>query len=180
MYKRRRTDGSLSGGTGDVNPQYLNAFVLESGSDTTTTTQIPLPIQRLPQGGPGRAQVMEVLKVWWDMPTAFAAGEADQSFLALLSTKSFGTTAGQSTDSTIISFWRWVKGITTSGTFQHQFPVVCDLTDGAGHGILVASDNLFLQASSSGMGALQVNLKIQYRMKNVSMAEYVGIVQSQQ
>jgi len=65
-----------------------------------------------------------------------------------------------------------------------------DLTDGAGHGILIATDNVYLSfdvliSSPSGVSVsvlvgsyLQCDLI--YRFKNVSLQEYIGIVQSQQ
>jgi len=65
-----------------------------------------------------------------------------------------------------------------------------DLTDGAGHGILIATDNVYLAfdvliSSPAGnnisvlVGSyLQADLI--YRFKNVSLQEYIGIVQSQQ
>lgn len=63
-----------------------------------------------------------------------------------------------------------------------------DLTDGAGHGLLVATDNIWLShaltvncpgiAFQTGSG--QVTCEIIYRMKKITLAEYVGIVQSQQ
>jgi len=56
-----------------------------------------------------------------------------------------------------------------------------DLTDGAGHGVLVATDQIYCQISSSSTGAAQTCAgKIWYRWKNVGLAEYIGIVQSQQ
>lgn len=66
---------------------------------------------------------------------------------------------------------------------------VHDLTDGAGHGILVATDNIFVSCSISvgsvfvtqadaATGAASCN--ILYRFKEIALAEYIGIVQSQQ
>lgn len=61
-----------------------------------------------------------------------------------------------------------------------ESPFVNDLTDGAGHGILIATDQLFLQiASNSTTIANEVAFKILYRWKNVPLSEYIGIVQSQ-
>lgn len=64
-----------------------------------------------------------------------------------------------------------------------------DLTDGAGHGVLVATDNVFLTlqtALSSIIGTSVGGITgvaecaILYRFKEVGLAEYIGIVQSQQ
>jgi hypothetical protein len=57
---------------------------------------------------------------------------------------------------------------------------VLDLTDGAGHGLLIATDNIFMTVYSTNTGvANEVGCKILYRWKNVSVEEYIGIVQSQ-
>lgn len=64
-----------------------------------------------------------------------------------------------------------------------------DLTDGAGHGILVATDQIFLtqQTGLTSMGGSTadtitgfVQADLIYRFKEVKLQEYIGIVQSQQ
>lgn len=71
--------------------------------------------------------------------------------------------------------------IPLSGSFYRDMPFVLDLTDGAGHGILIATDQIFWQVfSNSFAAAIGVEVKIMYRMKNISLQEYIGIVQSQQ
>lgn len=62
-------------------------------------------------------------------------------------------------------------------------PIEFDLTDGAGHGILVAVDKFYAQIHSTYVawgGTGGIDFKFLYRFKKVSLAEYVGIVQSQQ
>jgi len=64
---------------------------------------------------------------------------------------------------------------------HEAMPKVIDLTDGMGHGILVASDYFFVQVDSDGIGAvITTYFKLLYRIKNVALTEYIGIVQSQQ
>ncbi|GAG62860.1 unnamed protein product, partial [marine sediment metagenome] len=56
-----------------------------------------------------------------------------------------------------------------------------DCTDDIGHGILVASDYIYVQGDTTGYGVgAEFNFKILYRFKNVRLQEYIGIVQSQQ
>src|SRR3546814_5469238 len=56
-----------------------------------------------------------------------------------------------------------------------------DLTDGSGRGILVATGSLYLNLNTVNTGRINyVHAKIIYRLKNVTLQEYVGIVQSQQ
>lgn len=64
-----------------------------------------------------------------------------------------------------------------------------DLTDGAGHGLLVATDNIFLSVQTTNIAFVGesadsivgfVAADLIYRFKEVALAEYIGIVQSQQ
>lgn len=183
MYKRRRRD-TLTGGTNDVNPQFMNLSLTQSGIDTFTQSATQIPIQRL--ATMGRAQVMEVLKVFFQTSdiTVGAAGTTARQVTAALTTKSFAA-AVQLNEPTCFAIYQ--KGVTNafsaggSGTIASEMePYVIDLSDGAGHGFLVASDNIYLQVSSANSGVANLaNVKILYRWKDVSVQEYVGIVQSQ-
>lgn len=175
---RRKDPQNLTGGSGDVNPQYMHLTATQSGVDTTTSTAFNIPIQRLQNAG--RAQVMEILKVFWDL-SALDGIEVDSSLIGVLSTTSFGTTAANYGNTRVVDFARADRRLTTSGTFQGSNPVIHDLNDGAGHGFLVGTDNLYIQVQSGGTGATNsIYCKILYRWKDVSTTEYVGIVQGQQ
>lgn len=184
--KRQRVDGSLTGGTGDVSPQWLSFAATQSAADTTTTTTQTIPVQRLPHGD--RAQVMEVLKMVVQRPTPqviAAVGESLDTYLLLLSTTSFGTTATTFSEPRVFAGDQFaVHGaFTAAGTYYATTEGIesYDLTDGAGHGVLIATDNLFAQAQSAGSGATNTwRIKLLYRWKNISLSEYIGIVQSQQ
>lgn len=177
----------LTGGTGDVNPQFLSFTATQSAADTTTSIQVALPVQRLQNRN--MAQVMEVLKVFWNTstpPAIAAVGESLDSITAVLSTVSFGTTNAVFSDPRVIALTNVAQrgAFTAGGTYVNSYetrPFVQDLTDGAGHGVLVATDSLFMQVQSATTGNANIaQCKVLYRMKNVSMTEYVGIVQSQQ
>lgn len=182
----KRGNGSLTGGTGDVSPQWMSFTVTQSAADTTTTATQAVPVQRLPTGA--RAQVMEVLRVDIKRPTVVtiaSATEAVDSYQLFLSTTSFGTTATTFSEPRVFAADEFqINGaFTAAGTYglYADLHKQLDLTDGAGHGVLVATDNIFAQGVSSGTGAANVwRVKILYRWKNVSLSEYIGIVQSQQ
>lgn len=185
--KRLRTEGgSLTGGTGDVSPQWMSFSATQSAADTTTTVTQAVPVQRMPTSG--RAQVLEVLRVVFEH-TAFqaiaSATEALDSIAAYISTSSFGTTNTTWAEPRVFAgFAKYDRGaFTAAGTyaFVDNRHISQDLTDSAGHGVLIGTDNIFLQVQSSGSGASNVvAVKILYRWKNVSLSEYIGIVQSQQ
>jgi len=178
IYKRRRGGlNSLTGGSGDVNPQYMHLNAVQSAADTTTTTSFQIPIQRLQNTG--RAQVMEVLKVFWFLPNL--VDTADSNVNAILTTSSSGVTATSYANTRVIDMAAGVTLFNAASSFHFDPMVIHDLTDGAGHGMLVGSDNLYIQIASVASGvANNVYCKILYRWKDVSIQEYVGIVQAQQ
>lgn len=185
--KRQRGESSLTGGTGDVSPQWMSFNASQSGADTSTTTTQAIPVQRNPRGG--GAQVMEVLKVMFTstgVPACASATEALDSIDCFLSTTSFGTTATTWSEPRVFAGDGIASrcAFTAAGTYFAIMPSSIrqyDYTDGAGHGILIATDNIFAQVNSVGTGATNVyRVKILYRWKNVSLQEYIGIVQAQQ
>lgn len=182
-YKRRRTNYSLTGGTGDVNPQFMNMFIQQSAADTLTQLAQPIPVQRLQNAG--RAQVMEVLKVFINStPISTSATAAiSHSIRVTLGTKSGVASVN---DPTIFAYQEKsnINAFTAAGTGllnKDVGPFIVDLTDGAGHGFLVGSDQIYVNIQSTATGQTNaVSVKILYRWKDVSIQEYVGIVQSQQ
>lgn len=181
--KRQNTGGgSVTGGTGDVKPQLLTFSLTQSAADTATTGEFPTPVPRA-AFQQDKAQVMEILKVFF-FRVGQAPAEADSSIGAYLSTNTppatvtFLTAAQQSgTFAECVSR----RLITTSGVMQWDDPVVIDLTDDNGNGYLVATDQVIMGVISSASGnANTVVAKILYRMVNISVYEYIGIVQSQQ
>ena len=185
MSKRSR-GGSLTGGTGDVSPQWMSFVATQSAADTTTTTTQAIPVQR--QNNRGLAQVLEVLKVYVERPaivSGASATEASDSYAVLLSTTSFGTTATTTSEPRVFmaDTFQAQFAFTAAGTYYviHPRTIIYDITDGAGHGVLIATDNIFAQVVTSTTGATNsYRIKILYRWKNVSLQEYIGIVQSQQ
>lgn len=168
----------LTGGTGDVNPQVLNLVVTQSAADTATTGEAPLPVPRGFSPKKGKALVLEVLRVNYSIANLVTPG-GNVSVSATLSTTS---AAVAETDPEVFSIFSVDGLFATAVGFSYFDRVKIDnLHDGAGHGFLVATDNLFLTVSSSNTSAAnRVVAKIFYRFKEVTLAEYVGIVQGQQ
>jgi hypothetical protein len=196
---------ALTGGTGDVNPQFISFRATQTVTDATAVLTIPVPIQRMPSGG--RAQVLEVLCVKYEAntfggsngtetvhryytPTSnYASSTVDfqtvHSISVAVSTRNPGTTNVGLDNPAVFSYYNVVRfgAFTAGGSYAVLIrePFVDDLTDGAGHGFLVATDNIFIQIASQATNAPQACAgKIYYRWKNVGLQEYIGIVQSQQ
>lgn len=187
MSKRPRVaKDQLTGGTGDVSPQLISGIVTQSGVDTTTSAQIALPINRIPGTG-GAVTIIELLKIYGNFSnfTNTAAGETSSTQTAFFTTQNFGATATTLQDpATIVVLAEERRGaFTATGSYftLNDGMRVQDLTDGAGHGVLIATDNMFVQLVTAGTGGTNsLGFKILYRFKKVSLVEYIGIVQSQQ
>lgn len=129
MSKRSRLDNSLTGGTGDVNPQWLSGSVTQTANGATTTAKIVLPIQRL-QGTSGKSMVIEVLKVVWESTLTGNAG-VDYSMELTLSTKDNGTFRPGITGGTVFAYYsRYVSWINAVGPNTIEIDEVRGLPSG--------------------------------------------------
>lgn len=217
--KRGRKD-TLTGGTGDVNPQYfrvsnrtdLAAIIAPGGSATKTVRNIfPLPINRI-RDSSGTTNVIEVLKTRWSVsiggyPVSQAYGVNVNSYLKTSPSPGNAAISDLTTAVDYITEDIWeqpcfpVSDGTTLLTVlpynasKNDYPLIHDLSDGDGHGILVATDNIYLATEitlfnltyAAGGNAIfaadsyaQIDCEVMYRFKSVSLQEYIGIVQSQQ
>jgi len=187
MSKRRRTNGSLTGGTGDVNPQFFNIVMVQTAANVLNEAAFNTPIVRLP-GPSGKVTIMELLKVYWmavGWSPALVAQLNQSQYISLASVPMGVISIAHLAEPNVVTQMNihTINSFTAGGSmisFQNHLLSV-DLTDGAGHGVLFAGDRIYMQISSANMvGAKEFAVKILYRFKTVSLAEYVGIVQSQQ
>lgn len=217
--KRGRGD-ALTGGTGDVNPQIfrLNANVsltstLSAGGFTTKSqrTIFPLPINRV-RDPSGKTNVIEITKTRWSVsltetPTSGAWSANVNSYIKTSPSPGDSAISDLTTvvDYIVQDIWEQPSTFVTVpdnpvqvlqfDSSKNDFPIIHDLTDGAGHGILVATDNIYLATeiglfsqvfgggptiAFSGNSRCQIDVEIFYRFKSVTLQEYIGIVQSQQ
>lgn len=192
MAKRRRTGSvgssfDLTGGSGDINPQFFSGKTHTVVADQAITYEFQTPISRLPKTGQ-RIPVMEVLKIFSYITPKSVMAVAQTSFAIsqTFGTHDFGTTDTPPYDPKVmVKFEMHSAGAFTPGgsfyatpTFE---PLEVDLTDGMGHGVLVATDYIYVQINTVNWAATFVGaFKILYRIKNVALTEYIGIVQSQQ
>lgn len=183
--KRARGD-ALTGGSGDVNPQWLVlGSVTQLLSNSFIEEPFNIPVQRLAQRK-GKSLVMEILQLQWSMPppdTNNAAGGSNIAVRAQLATAPTGSIDPGNPRVLGYSTQNYRGAFTAGGTFQtiQINPYVVDMTDGAGHGILVGTDTLYISMNTNGFAnPAFINLRIMYRWKEVGLEEYIGIVQSQQ
>ena len=189
MKRARTSGGSVTGGTGDIKPQILT---LDSGTAGAVSdyvvNQVALPVPRF-GSLKTKATIFEILTVsWYPNIEDFADTSATNwCFLTTSTTRADADTATLAsaaldvTDPRTFAFVIRQNNLTTSGAVVSIMPNVIDLTDMNGNGILIATDKLFVVgANLNGTTAGSFVAKVKYRLVNVGITEYVGIVQSQQ
>ena len=189
MSKRARGGESLTGGTGDVNPQFMQWAYGPTLAGTTESFALNLPVNRMQGKG---TVIIEVLKVWFEVPTCPDLNPANPpswghiNYRASLATRDYGANVATLEQPGIVAM-TWKSFSVRSGSATATIPAgvqerinMIDLTDGAGHGVLVATDNMYLQLSGDAVWATYITCRVLYRMKSVGLTEYVGLVQSQQ
>ena len=194
--KRARTasgafaGAGLTGGTGDVKPQYLTVSTpVASAINEYAVAVVALPVARF-GAVKDRATVMEILGVDWYLGIQDVS-DGNHLQWAFLSTVTDRTADATSTSATcaedaqnpLTLAMAFQNLIISGGSGGHvtTLPVSIDTTDGAGNGILIATDRLSIVfGASANFVAGNAVAKIKYRLVNVGIAEYVGIVQSQQ
>ncbi len=186
--KRQRTE--LGGGTGDIKPQF---FTLNSGTmsaDTYDVVQFALPVPRFGTMKT-KATVFEILSLDWYLGVSEARDGTHTigGYLTTSTTRVDSEPAIEQDFATDLSRPQTigmgvrvnVSNAAASGAFSHQMPIHIDTTDGAGNGILVATDSIFLVTANTNLTQDTTStLKMKYRLTNIGISEYVGIVQSQQ
>ena len=167
----------LTGGTGDVNPQWLTSITTQSGNDVSTQLEVALPIPRV-SAKTGRTTVLEVLRMQFILADISATPAA--SFVScVVGTNS--ATIGLASANAFAVFLLDIANSTATGVNITDSVFQQDLSDGAGHGFLIGTDNIYVTLNSAATAAINsMVVKLLYRYKEVTLAEYIGIVQGQQ
>lgn len=187
--KRGRSGGSKTGGTGDVKPNILTLSTGTAGAVAQyVTSSVALPVPRF-GSQKNLSTIFELLAVDWYLQLENIADTTSTDW-AWLSTAITRSDAETSTLATLVAdvadpraFAVCIVGktFTTSGAGVQEMPIHIDLTDNNGNGFLIATDRLNITSGNAGGAAAGTTFaKILYRLVNVGVEEYVGIVQSQQ
>lgn len=198
MSKRARSSSSsLTGGTGDVNPQLFKFPSLVDTAASIQTAVINTPIPAFNLGQNDRAVVMEVLKIFFQADTTYATSinpskarkywmiipgnpaglaggdiRSQWAFAPCLAAFAAEETIGQTNQTNS------VPGVHSPMTYE------MDMTDGQGHGILLATPTVTFARDVEITGGATISTStftsaMLYRFKEVSLTEYMGIIQSQ-
>jgi len=188
MKKRRTSGGSVTGGTGDIKPQYLTVAVTAGAVDDYAVFAAAMPILR-PQSSVDEATVVELLSCEYYLGVSNYGDNTSIDFAFLT-----GNTERSSADtSTLASYGQDVtrpqtfgavlraRGLSTSGAQVWQDPVIYNFTDDNGNGMLFAGDLLNLvYGNVGGATAGECIAKVKYRFTRVPLIEFIGLVQQQQ
>ena len=194
MSKKSRD--TLTGGTGDVNPQYAcisgTTAPVPSAGSVSVSVPIVLPVVTGYGQAEDTAQCVELLKIDWDFGGQPQIGTAQTySTTSLRLSYNAGTASnlgsnGHIGNPLIIDEVSIVQqGIAPAGqgfAFTQVHNASSDLTDGAGHGILVAVPTIWLGIALFGWPQNGVGFgacRIYYRVKRIKLIEFIGIVQQQ-
>lgn len=166
----------------DKAPNYFTISSLQTGNDTTTVTTVNLPNASIPTQG--SVTIIELIKINLSQMTAWTTIDVGDGWTVGLDTSTPTTTSTTTACAHPSCLWFYtVKPGSTmtsavgGGFFESK---LFDLTDGDGHGLLVATDvlNFFNMSTATGI-ANQWVAKVWYKWRRVTIEEYVGIVQSQ-
>ncbi len=183
----KTSGGSLTGGTGDVKPQVITIALVNS-TLVDQYSSLVFSVPRIIMGSVNSATIMELLKVWFYVGLENTADEAFTTVGALSttfiraqdSTVTLANLAGNAVFPTVFAYTVQRLNVSTNGGNTSTFPMTIDLTDNNGNGVLIATDQLFVTTGMLGNAVVSDSVvKILYRMVNVGITEYVGIVQSQ-
>jgi hypothetical protein len=197
----KKTKDTLTGGTGDVNPQYacISAIATANGAGAGNVA-VPIVLPVLPNlaSNSETAQVVELLKIYWDfggLPSISTTQIYSYTSLRLAynaTTAALPTTSNNASIGNPLMIFETAveqQGESISAAFGgggfayvNQHNDFTDLTDGAGHGILIAVPTIWFGVTISGWtsgGLAQGSVRILYRLKKVKLIEYIGIVQQQ-
>jgi len=148
----KRTRGSsLTGGTGDYNPQTYTFSGQQTSADTNSTFSFPTPIPRFGTGGSTTSPVIEVLKIFFILDDITAV-TAQTSVIASVSTSDLGKTPSGINGLGYISDPRAFAFFSLDGIFSSAVGFALSsrvfefsLLDGSGRGLLVATDQVWLK-----------------------------------
>lgn len=180
----KRGRDTLTGGTNDVNPQILTCptITLAAGADVSDELAINLPISRVGTKGT-KVTVFELLKIQFSQPTVQAEPPAATNYLEISYLATGPGTNGAFSNPRVITQDTVNVRIQDSGaSFAYAIGTSpwIDLTDGAGHGILIGADVIYFGARHFNLTVTSTwGCKMLYRYKEVGITEYIGMVQQQ-
>jgi len=169
---------ALTGGTKDVNPQFLRGSLSQVTANVFAEVQIPIPVLRTNIGN-NKAQVIEILGVHWEISRSPGLIDA-VTFEIQLTTASQSIIIGLGDPDVFFRYGHSIDFITGGSEVLTKLVGYTPLNDGAGHGIIVASPSIFLGLDTANVATLEsASVAVMYRFKNIGLTEFIGLTIAQ-
>ncbi len=167
----------ITGGSDDLNPQFVSAVIIQPSTNAFGEINIPLPVLSTPVQK-GKASVFELLHATFysdPFPNLINA----QAVVTQLTTQSQTDLIAPSNVNFIAGEERFQLSTLLSATpnisvLEENLEKTFDLTDKAGHGLVIRGPNLFLGINStSTTSPFTVHIKLLFRIKFVGIEEFL-------
>lgn len=185
---KRSNPNNMNSKSGDLKPQILTLITAIGPASAYVTATSILPVPRFGTTKT-KATIFELLWVHWYLAidTFSIIDVVRWAWLSTVNTRATGEVTSLVTsledlqDPRAFAFVMEETQFAVQGLTYKSVPVRMDLTDNNGNGILIATDRLQITGGAFGAGASgSFVAKVGYRLVNVGIQEYVGIVASQQ
>jgi len=170
----------------DRYPQYFDVALTQPSTDGAIQAVVNLPVPRIPTAG--KATIIEITKIEYGL----TAGLMSQTtvgtalFLVSLDDRTADASTGTLRTNSVynphtIDYFMLHQHICTAVGIENQlYPQIHNLETNDGFGFLVATDRIYVSLDTAGgTGAMAGVVTFYYRYVEVSVNEYVGIIQSQ-
>lgn len=176
--RNRNRRGGNSGRFADINPQLMTLpYVLETAANTYTEGKVSTPVAVVSNG---KMLAMEILRIWVHLSTPDTiAGAGTSTLVTFHIARRTKTAIAYWYDADVIGHAERMVENTAAEGYGHpdRQTIVYDFTDGAGNGLLYAAKELFVGIKgTSNTNQKAVQGKILYRLKEVDVQEYVGLL----
>lgn len=184
MSKRKLA--TLTGGTNDINPQWFSFIALQTGNDVPVEISADLPINPSQISSPNEALIIECLKVQfiWSVDATQSPSNPQRWSAGLYSRNpATGVTlssAQQGVSHIISDQFQTTQAGAGSTVVGFHTSRLYDITDGAGHGVVLATKAVTcLLSTLNTQISNRVVVRILYRYKRVGLTEFLTLAQFQ-
>jgi len=184
---KRKSNSYARGGT----CQTLSFSGIMTANDTTFTQQIVLPVSPEKTGSPQLIEIRSIKGAWINLDTRVAALTSSKVFVGLTTNKNGVTITPGGADNAAGPYFEAdpqcfafhqinIMNASTSGFPSVVESPTIDCCDSDGHGVDIATPNLYLTIFSESTGVkIGFRGKVEYCYTTGNLAKYLALVQSQ-
>ncbi len=186
MAAKRARNDQLTGGSGDVNPQFAHVVATQAGVNGFIEAEVPFPalsmMSTIGSGLRAKGAVLELLWVDWQFGGVEFNAAGESYLFSLTRNTQPNVIFISDPDAIVARVVESASGATDTGSYNFERDGRYELTSGDGHGMLVSipsNNSLRLQFFTAGFAAIAaMHMRIAYRIKLVPIAEFIGMMAS--